>query len=79
MQSRVQKTPAGQVPAQTQAKTEHCALCCQKIVHNKEDVLFCTGKCNGPIHRYCAGVSVLQFEEMKATSATATAPTPASE
>ena len=77
-QSRVQKTPAGQVPVQTRAKTEHCALCCQKIVHNKEDVLFCTGKCNGPIHRYCAGVSVLQFEEMKVTSATATAPTPGS-
>ena len=78
-QSRVQKTTAGEVPVQTRAKTEHCALCCQKIVHNKEGVLFCTGKCNAPIHRYCAGVSVLQFEEMKATSATATAPTPGSE
>ncbi len=70
------KTPAGQVSAQTQANIEHCALCCHKIVQNKEDVLFCTGKCNGPIHRYCLGVFVLLLEEMKTTSATATAPIP---
>ena len=70
-QSRV-KTLAEQAPAQTQAKTVDYALCCQKIVQKKEDVLLCTGKCNGSIHRYCGGVSVPQFEELKRTSETPT-------
>ena len=73
------KTLAEQVPAQMQTKTLKCALCCQKIVHKKEDGLLCTGKCNSPIHRYCAGVSVPQFEELKCTSETPTTAIPATE
>ena len=41
--------------------------------------MFCTGKCNGLFHRYCPGVFVLLLEEMKTTSATATAPIPGTE
>ena len=67
-QSRASGTPAVSrtVSASTKTKVELCVLCCQRVVDGKEDVLFCTGKCSGPIHRYCAGISVAQFEELKA-------------
>ena len=45
--------------------TETCVLCCQKIVEGKEQILLCRGKCSGLMHRYCAGVSLTQFESMK--------------
>ena len=57
--------PAGKKAASDKPKTDTCVLCCQKIVETKEDVLFCTGKCNGPIHRYCAGISLPLFESLK--------------
>ena len=45
-----------------------CILCCQKIVEVRDEVLYCKGKCNGPIHRYCAGVSVVHYESLPATA-----------
>ena len=32
----------------------------------EDEILFCAGLCNGAIHRYCAGISTVHFESMKA-------------
>ena len=62
----------GRKAASVKAKAELCVLCCKKAMECKEDVLFCSGKCNGPIHRYCAGISLPQFESLKSDLKNAT-------
>lgn len=46
-----------------------CSLCCKKIVDGKEDALFCEGTCRAWMHRYCAGVSVDQFQSLSSSPA----------
>ena len=42
-------------------------LCCQKVVEGKDEVVFCgAGECRGWFHRYCAGVSLAQYESLQA-------------
>ena len=63
---------AGRKTASVKTKADFCVLCCNKVIECKEDVLFCSGKCNGPIHRYCAGISLPQFESLESDINTAT-------
>ena len=57
------------LPKKGQArKSEQCILCTQKIADGKDQVLFCAGKCQGFVHRYCAGVSEAQFLALREQS-----------
>ena len=56
------------MPPKKACKSQQCILCTQKIVEGKEQVLFCTGRCQGLIHRYCAGVSEAQFHALNEQS-----------
>ena len=58
-------------PKRTQSKgksssSEQCRLCCQKVTEDRDEVLFCGGKCRGWFHRYCAGISLAQYEAIQA-------------
>lgn len=68
--------PLGEKTSHVRPKIETCVICCQKVTE-KEEVMFCTGGCNGPLHRYCAGVSLVHFESMKVASDSASQPNPA--
>ena len=49
-------------PKKAQARrSEQCILCTQRIADGRDQALFCTGKCQGFVHRYCAGVSEAHF------------------
>ena len=50
-------------------KAEECAVCCQKVTEGEGEALFCEGKCQKWLHRYCAGVSVAQFQDLSTASA----------
>ena len=64
---KIPKTPAVKnATVSEKIKTELCVLCCQKVLDCKEDVIHCSGKCNGPMHRYCAGISLPLYESLKA-------------
>ena len=54
---------------QTNKKAEECAVCCQKVTEGEGEALFCEGKCQKWLHRYCAGVSVAQFQDLSTVSA----------
>jgi len=41
-----------------------CAVCDDKIVDGKDEALFCEGRCQLWMHRYCAGVSRSQFKSL---------------
>jgi len=41
-----------------------CGVCKNKIVDGKDEALYCEGRCQSWMHRYCAGVSKIQFEEL---------------
>ena len=41
------------------ASVSYC-VCCQPVSTSKDEILFCTGTCQGWIHRYCKIVSVNQ-------------------
>ena len=43
--------------------TEVCALCCDTLKKG-QDVLKCEGSCGCNVHRYCAGVTKLYFDEL---------------
>ena len=43
--------------------TEVCALCCDTL-EKGQDILKCEGSCGCNIHRYCAGVTELYFDEL---------------
>ena len=44
-----------------------CCICCQPVSTSKNEVLFCTGTCQGWIHRYCVSVSVNAYQSIKDT------------
>ena len=50
--------PKKQRGSQNAAVKEPCCICCQPIVIGKDEALFCVGKCQQWLHRYCASVSV---------------------
>ena len=43
--------------------TKVCALCCDTLKKG-QDVLKCEGSCGCNVHRYCAGVTKLYFDEL---------------
>ena len=50
--------PKKQRGSQNSATKEPCSICCQPIVIGKDEALFCVGKCQQWLHRYCASLSV---------------------
>lgn len=42
-----------------------CGLCCDAIVEDRDEALFCEGSCNRWMHRYCAGVSLSHYEALQ--------------
>ena len=44
-------------------KKSSCELCCDAI-EKDHDILQCKGECGSTVHRYCAGVTKRQFEEL---------------
>ena len=44
-----------------------CSVCSQNIVNGEEDALFCEGTCTQWVHRYCAGVPLIQFQSLSAS------------
>lgn len=45
-----------------------CAVCDAKIVDGKDEALYCEGLCQRWMHRYCAGVSLVHFERLAAST-----------
>ena len=50
------------------SKHENCALCCERIVENEDEALFCEGNCQQWVHRYCAGISEKHYKSLDASS-----------
>ena len=44
-----------------------CGVCVQAINDGKDEALFCEGDCSSWYHRYCAGVSVVNFQTLCAS------------
>ena len=44
---------------------EKCSLCCQFIIPGKDEALFCSGSCQGWLHRYCAAVTIQRYKHIK--------------
>lgn len=51
--------------SQTSTTKETCCVCCQSIVVEKDEALFCAGACQQWLHRYCASVSVKCYTDIK--------------
>ena len=49
----------------TSSSKQLCCVCCQPIAVGKDESLFCGGDCQQSLHRYCAGVSLNGYKEMK--------------
>ncbi|CAI8031513.1 hypothetical protein GBAR_LOCUS17872, partial [Geodia barretti] len=43
-----------------------CVICCQSLNLAKDEALFCSGRCQQWLHRYCASVSVNAYQSIKA-------------
>ena len=56
--------------SQSSTSKETCCVCCQPIVIGKDESLFCGGKCQQWLHRYCAGVSAEVFKGFSGKDAT---------
>lgn len=52
----------------TDSKHESCALCCERIVENEDEALFCEGNCQQWVHRYCAGISEKHYKSLDSSS-----------
>jgi len=59
--------PKSKNPANAKESAK-CAVCCQKVTVGENEALYCMGKC-GWMHRYCAGVSFTQYQELSSESA----------
>ena len=46
------------------AQKTHCCMCCKVVEDCRDDALFCEGQCQKWLHRYCASVTVEQYEEL---------------
>jgi len=44
-------------------------VCCQAVTIGQDEALFCSGKCQQWIHRYCASVSVACYKDIKKNDA----------
>ena len=44
-----------------------CCVCCKTVEDGKDEALLCEGLCQKWIHRYCAGVTVDQYEELSSS------------
>ena len=49
-------------------KLGSCCICCQ-LIQSKDDILFCSGRCQQSLHRYCASVSERCFKLLTAENA----------
>ena len=56
---------ASTVSTAAPAKTT-CVICCQSLNLAKDEALFCSGRCQQWLHRYCASVSVDAYQSIKA-------------
>lgn len=52
----------------TDSKHESYALCCERIVENEDEALFCEGNCQQWVHRYCAGISEKHYKSLDSSS-----------
>ena len=54
-------TTVGLIPAKTT-----CVVCCQSLHPGKDEALFCDGRCQQWLHRYCCSVSVEAYKSIQA-------------
>ena len=52
-----------------------CGVCCQAVTPGKDEALFCEGACKRLMHRFCASVTVEQYQELTAKEAEFLCPT----
>ena len=60
------KTQSSTSSSRSSSSKDHCCVCCQIITVEKDEALFCSGECQQWLHRYCAGVSINCYKELKA-------------
>ena len=61
---RIDREVTGVPPPQEMPKKKAtCDLCCDHL-EKGQDILQCEGSCGCTVHRYCAGVTKWQFEEL---------------
>ena len=44
-----------------------CCVCCKAVEDGKDEALLCEGQCQKWLHRYCASVTVDQYEELSSS------------
>ena len=42
-----------------------CGLCCKPVIEDRDEALLCEGTCDRWLHRYCAGVTEMQYEALQ--------------
>ena len=47
---------------------QSCCICCQAVTPGKDEALYCVGKCQQWLHRYCASVTIQQFKDINDNS-----------
>ena len=52
-----------------------CGVCCQTVTPGKDEALFCKGACKRLMHRFCASVTIKQYQELTAKEAEFLCPT----
>lgn len=57
--------PKKKAQSSASSSKESCCVCCQPIATGKDESLFCNGDCQQLLHRYCAGVSLSCYKEIK--------------
>ena len=62
------KRGASSAAASKTAQKEPCCICCQPISLGKDEALFCAGKCQQWLHRYCASVTVQHYKTINDNS-----------
>ena len=51
-------------PKKKTTATQPCCVCCQPISIGKDEALYCTGRYQQWLHRYCASVSDKEYKEI---------------
>ena len=52
------------MPRKGAVAKETCCICCQQVTVEKDEALYCSGKCQQWLHRYCASVTVEQYKNI---------------
>jgi hypothetical protein len=65
MPKRKEKKGSSMNGSASKPEQPECGLCCDAIVEDRDEALFCEGSCNKWMHRYCAGVSVSHYEALQ--------------